>query len=232
MGFIFLSSLNCFLESNKFCIGPTEFMESSSESCSHVSIVPRLYFVFVDFYSFLITLSPAIEMSIGAQPSGIFSENWIRLEFFFCSGIEEICSKSELVFAISWWSTEWVIASSKIPESLLISSTSIATYDGEWYIEFRLKSFGHFPETVSGIFSEKTISSGLIYECSRYGHEIRWCIGSFWEGSSATDKSQVTRIVIKNWKPNRRLESKNIRSPILRSGFSCSCKVYSIKQDG
>lgn len=141
MGFIFLSSLDCFLESNKFCIGPTEFMEPPGKGSSDISIVPRLYIVFIDFYSFLIALSPSVFIGISFEPLDIFSECWISLKFFFCSGIEEINCKTELMFTISWWCTERVSTSSKVPESLLICCTPVTTNYSEWSIEFFLKSF-------------------------------------------------------------------------------------------
>jgi len=137
-------------------------MEPSSKGSSYISIVPWFYIIFIDFYSFLITLSPSIFVCIFLEPLDIFSECWIGIEFFFCSGIKEIHSKTKLMFAISRWSTERISTSSKIPESLLISCTPISTDYREWSIEFFLKSFCKIPEGITSFFSEKATSSCFI----------------------------------------------------------------------
>ena len=110
-------------------------MESSSECDTDIPIVPWLRLIFIYFDSFLITLSPTIEMCMILEPIKVSKICRITEEFFFTTSIEEIYSKSELMLAISRRSTERVCASPKIPESLLVGGTPISADHSEWHIE-------------------------------------------------------------------------------------------------
>ena len=94
------------MESDIFCIGPSEILEPSCHIDTYISPVPWLDFVSVDGFSLLVALRPAVEVGVGLYPCDILAIASIPEEVTLISRIEYIDRESELVFTISWRSTE------------------------------------------------------------------------------------------------------------------------------
>jgi hypothetical protein len=108
--------------------------------------MPWLDLISVEIESALIALIPAIEVGIFLHPSDVSTIFLIGQIVTLSRRIEHIDRESKLMFAMSWWSTEWVTTLSEIPETLLIVSTPISTDHSDRLAPFLLEFATHIIE--------------------------------------------------------------------------------------
>ena len=145
-GIVHLSPVHHILKSIVLRESHIEFSQFGGEFHSDIPPMPWLNLVLVDVFSFLITLSPSIQMSISLKPLDVGNIFWIFIVFFFGTCIEEIYCESELMFGVSRWCTETIGTFSEIPHPFLISSTSISRYHNEGFSECDMKVTSHIPK--------------------------------------------------------------------------------------
>ena len=187
-----MTYLNCLLKSNILRIGPAKIMESCCHLYTDIPPMPWLHFILIDVYSFLVALSPSIEMCIGIEPCCIALVFWASCPFFRCTGFENIYCQSKLVFTIPGWCTESISTHTKIPHSFLICSTSIGTYHYQWCMELIGKCTREIEKGNFGITSDETSSSSFIDIGSTHIYKISWRIFSIEKRIRTTDKSIET----------------------------------------
>ena len=205
------------LESYIFCIGPSEIVELGCEINSQIAPMPWLDFIVVDSYSFLIALSPSVEMSVLLQPSDITPIVEVLEIFSLGRRIEEIHRESELVFARARRCTQRVTTLSEIPHSLLVFRTSVGTDYRDWDSEFRFEIRCHIPESISSDFPElQCWSSSSIDICSTDRFEIIWFIVLVRERRISTHES-VDTLIYEEWESTIFLMDIGKRKDHLRS---------------
>lgn len=142
----FLSPVHEVLKSIILSKSPPKFVKLGGKFHSDITPVPWFYFVFIDVFSVLVTLSPTIKMCIPLEPLHIGDVFRIFIVVFFCTCIEKIDRESELVFAVPRRCTEAIGTFSEIPHALLVSSTSIGRYHDHRFSKSEIKITSHGPE--------------------------------------------------------------------------------------
>lgn len=157
----YLSPIHHILESVVFSEGHIEFFELCGEFHSYIPPVPWFNLIFIDVFSFLITLCPSIQMSVSLEPFDVGDVFWIFIILFLSSCIKEIHCESELMLRMSWWCTETISTLSKIPHPFLIGGTSIGGYHDDGFSESDMEIMSHIPERFSYHFPDFIHSSGF-----------------------------------------------------------------------
>ena len=146
------------------CEIPVKRMELQSEISTDITPVPWLNLIPIDRDTIFITLDETIEVSILLHPCEIFRIFFSSEKICLSGSLEYIDREPELVFTLSWWSTERVRTAPEIPEACLVLCTAIGGYDDYLLTEMLIKRVCESLQGIVRFSTELTLSSLFIYK--------------------------------------------------------------------
>ncbi len=188
-----------------------EIMKLSCHIYTNITPMPWLFFVIIDKRSILVAFCESIFMRIFSHPFYIISitSNGIILRFIHC--IKKIKSDPKLMFAISRWSTKSsIITTSKIPNSLLICSTSKATNNNNRLLKIFIKMSCKRVKMWFNISSSTTWSTCLINKISLNWYQVSRSIIAIIERCINAYIAKKTFVVCHFWPEKRFFKSEKL----------------------